>query len=394
MRLCYILLSPTFGMHQYTADLANLMAQAGHDVRLVTTRGLPRDRYASDVQIHAPLTTQGTGFSPEGLRMASLARTLAAIRRQQPEVVHFTGVHLWNLPLVWALRRSGIPVVHTLHDLDPHYGRRFGNLIRFWNGLVLRSVSHVLVHGHRYRRQLIAQGYSRERITHTPLLHLCFSYEFARELRRHGNAAFRQPSVASRAPSSADQHQQPFALFFGRLERYKGVGELIAACAMLNDSTRDGLPLVLAGAGALEPLWPDRLPAGIEVRNRLIGDEEALDLFRRCGLLVLPYVDATQSALVAAAYFFGKPAVVTRTGALPEYVQHGRTGWVVEPGDPAALADALAIAGSDPAQLARMGAAGRAWYDEQRRLEGDTLEEMYVSMTDSRHRQQIGHHND
>ena len=35
--LCYILLSSTFGMHQYTADYANRMAAAGHDVHLIIT---------------------------------------------------------------------------------------------------------------------------------------------------------------------------------------------------------------------------------------------------------------------------------------------------------------------------------------------------------------------
>ncbi|MBC8450483.1 MAG: glycosyltransferase [Chloroflexi bacterium] len=137
------------------------------------------------------------------------------------------------------------------------------------------------------------------------------------------------------------------------------------------------ISLVLAGPGSLEALWPRPLPTGVEVRNRLIGDEESLDLFRRCGLLALPYLDATQSALVAAAYFFRKPVLVTRTGALPEYVQDGRTGWVVEPGDAAALADCLAEALAGPARLARMGAAGRAWYDEQRTLERETMLAMY-----------------
>ena len=38
MRICYVLLSPSFGMHQYIADLANRMAQAGHEAHLVTMR--------------------------------------------------------------------------------------------------------------------------------------------------------------------------------------------------------------------------------------------------------------------------------------------------------------------------------------------------------------------
>ena len=42
MRICYVVLSPTFGMHQYTADPANRMAAAGHELHLVTTTRAPR----------------------------------------------------------------------------------------------------------------------------------------------------------------------------------------------------------------------------------------------------------------------------------------------------------------------------------------------------------------
>ena len=62
MRICYVLLSPTFGMHQYTADLANRMAQdnrgevdgGSHEVSLVTTKHFPQDRYAPSVTVAPP----------------------------------------------------------------------------------------------------------------------------------------------------------------------------------------------------------------------------------------------------------------------------------------------------------------------------------------------------
>ena len=109
---------------------------------------------------------------------------------------------------------------------------------------------------------------------------------------------------------------------------------------------------------------------------------EAMDLFRRCGLLVLPYLDATQSALIPAAYYFRKPVVVTWTGALPEYVQEGQTGWLVEPDHPPSLARCLDSALTDPARLAEMGAAGRAWYDGRRTVEQQVLEDMYERLVD------------
>ena len=109
-----------------------------------------------------------------------------------------------------------------------------------------------------------------------------------------------------------------------------------------------------------------------------------MDLFSRCGLLVLPYSDATQSALIAAAYYFRKPVVVTRTGALPEYVVDGQTGYIIEPDHPAALARCLETMLDDPEMLKRMGMAGRAWYDDRRAEEQRALLQMYLQVMSSR----------
>jgi glycosyltransferase involved in cell wall biosynthesis len=369
MRICYVLLSPTFGMHQYTADLANRMVRDGldpealapHDVHLVTTDNFPRDRYAPTITFHTPLTTRNTGFSVDGLRFRAVRDLQRLVISLRPDLVHITGPHIWNVPLMRALTAAHIPVIHTLHDLDPHVGTRFGFLLKSWNQMVVNSADHILVHGQIYRERLLAAGLARDRVTFTPLLHL-----------------FLGPSAGQSAPKvDEDVRYEPWALFFARLERYKGVGDLLAACDMLGDPGT-GLPrAVVAGRGDISDLWAGNLPKGVELRNRLIPDAEAVDLFRRCGLLVLPYINATQSALIAAAYYFRKPVLVTRTGALPEYVEDGRTGCVVEPGHPATLARCLAEMLGDPAGLARMGAEGRAWYDSRRTVEGQTLVAMY-----------------
>ena len=93
-------------------------------------------------------------------------------------------------------------------------------------------------------------------------------------------------------------------------------------------------------------------------RDRRVLDDEAIDLFRRCSVLVLPYIGATQSALIAAAYSFGMPVIVSDSGALAEYVVPGETGWVVPEGDSAALAAALREALSDPERTRADGRRG------------------------------------
>ena len=74
---------------------------------------------------------------------------------------------------------------------------------------------------------------------------------------------------------------------------------------------------------------------------------------------VFPYRSIDQSGALQVAYTFGVPAVATAVGGLPEAVEHGASGLVVPPGDPAALASALATLLADSSLAARYGARAR-----------------------------------
>lgn len=183
-------------------------------------------------------------------------------------------------------------------------------------------------------------------------------------------------SARDRADSGLNVDRKLTVLFFGRVEAYKGVDLLLAAWAAIAGE-RPAARLVIAGPAAVGITLPPLLP-GVELRDRRIADDEAEALFRAADVLVLPYRDATQSALVAAGYAFGVPAIVTDAGALAEYVVPGETGWVVAPGDVPALAKTLREALRSPEALRRMGMAGRTWFEARRREEEATLAEMYA----------------
>jgi glycosyltransferase involved in cell wall biosynthesis len=369
MRLTFLLLSPTFGMHQYTADLANRML-GRYDVHLVTTKGYPADRYGPDVSVHTPVKLSGTGLSLESLRLDRLKRVKQALRALNPDLVHITGPHLWNVELVRWLRRQKIPVVHTIHDLDPHHGASYGRLLHLWNRAIIRSVDHIVVHGEVYLQRLIAGGRNPDGITCTLLTHLFLSYA-AREELEQGNLTV---------------SYDPIVLFFGRLEAYKGVDVLLSAFERRSGSragaeSRQNMQLILAGPGSVSKRWSAAHSSNVEWRNRLIGDQEGLELFSRCSVVVLPYRDATQSALVAAAYYFRKPVIVTNVGALAEYVEHKRTGIVIEGEDvEASLAEAMLRVLMKPGYKESMGNAGRAWYDEQRDRETQEFKRLYARL--------------
>lgn len=363
LRICYVALSPTFGMQQYTADLANgRAAENAAQVEVLTVRSTPHDRFAPNVQVQAVANVRGTGLKPGNLNPIALLRFYRAIRHTRPDVVHFTAPHLWNPILLALLRQAGIPTVHTIHDLDPHSGATYGRLLYAWNNSIRRFASHILVHGQTFRLRLINQGFPADRVSYTPLLHLFVNHAAETNLREQY------------AQRTTPQSYEPFVLFFARLEAYKGVQVLIEAMRQIESS---GIRAVIAGKGDLQAFTSGPLPENVEVRNRLILDGEAIELFERCSVVVLPYLDATQSALIAAAYFFGKPVIVTRTGALPEYVAEGETGWIIEPRQPESLARTIQDAVNDRQRLAHMGEQAREWYLSQRRVERRAIRRMY-----------------
>src|SRR2546430_16940197 len=77
------------------------------------------------------------------------------------------------------------------------------------------------------------------------------------------------------------------------------------------------------------------------VHNEYISEERTAEYFRRASVVVLPYIEASQSGVIPLAYSPGKPVVATKMGGLPERVERGRTGPLVEPRDTAALTESL-----------------------------------------------------
>jgi glycosyltransferase involved in cell wall biosynthesis len=154
-------------------------------------------------------------------------------------------------------------------------------------------------------------------------------------------------------------------LFVGRLLPHKGIADLIAALP-------NELPLDIVGprnGNGADHLMQQS--AGKQVRFRYDLDDAALvDAYRRALCLVLPSVYRPaggaetkvpellgQTLLEAMAC--ATPVICTRVASMPEIVEDGRSGFIVEPGDHAQLRDRLRWLASHPEEAAAMGAEGR-----------------------------------
>jgi glycosyltransferase involved in cell wall biosynthesis len=169
-------------------------------------------------------------------------------------------------------------------------------------------------------------------------------------------AAFR-----SMASEHVGRPEPRTVLFFGRLRAYKGLEVLLQAVPEVAARIPD-LRVVVAGEGSYPIVQQAAAehPERYTVINRFIPAAEVASLFQRAGVVVLPYVEATQSGVVPLAYLFGRPVVATRVGSIPEVVDDGSTGYLVPPGDPGALASAMIRLLEDDERREAMGRAAAA----------------------------------
>jgi glycosyltransferase involved in cell wall biosynthesis len=136
------------------------------------------------------------------------------------------------------------------------------------------------------------------------------------------------------------------ALFFGRIESYKGLDVLVRAGLLLKNDRRSMLRIVIAGPGKLPRQTSCLIEANsdvFELHNHYISDQEVARLFQRAAVCVLPYRDASQSAIPSIAAAFGVPVVASSVGAFVEDVPY-YGGLLVPPGEPKALAETMLMA--------------------------------------------------
>jgi alpha-maltose-1-phosphate synthase len=342
MRILLIQFTGAGGIQVYTAGLANALAEK-HEVYVMTGEYLA-DRKYYDENVHlVPVKASASGpgmllttMSP--LTYIGLARKIKKIK---PDIIHVTYEFLWDAFVLSLLRQY--PVVYTLHDPAFHTEKFSirGLVARSYLGISkrieLKRADAVIVHGKAMREVLKRQGGEEKKIKVLPL----GDFSIYRKWETPG---------LSEAPDTV--------LFFGRICNYKGIEHLIKAGPLISAAV-PGVRIVLAGAGDFTPYRPLIESSGLfEVINRHIPDEEVAGLFQRSCVVVLPYIDGSQTGIVPIAYSFKKPVVVTDVGSLGEVVDDGRTGFLVPPASPEALADAIVRLLRDEKLRRQLGESG------------------------------------
>jgi glycosyltransferase involved in cell wall biosynthesis len=162
-------------------------------------------------------------------------------------------------------------------------------------------------------------------------------------------------------PEPVPLPDRPAALFIGVLERYKAVDVLADAWRLAAPRLPDA-SLYLVGRGTLREV-PERLVAELPTQTswrESISTPEVARALDAATVLVLPSRSEGLGRVVIEAFCRGRGVVGTRVGGIPDLVEERRTGLLVPPEDPHALAAALVRVLSDRALAERLGTSARA----------------------------------
>lgn len=317
----------TGGLRTHVAQLATWLHRRGWGVAAAVPHSfageLPGPRFPFPIGDH-----------PHPARdLRALARLQAAVAVFQPNLVHAHGAKAALAALSLPARA---PVVVTLHNE--------------WRGGPLTVLLRLLL-----RR---ARGV------------VCVSDAVRSSLLRHGIRPVSDQVIRNGVdldhfqPRPALPEGPPTAAFVGRLAEEKGVRALCDLAARAGP-----VRLLLAGEGPLRELVAAtalRYPKHLHWRGA-VADPRSV--YRAVHLLVAPSLTEGLPLAPLEAMACGLPVVATAAGGLREVVEHGKTGLLVPPGDPAALLRALERVGTEPELNARMGSAARRRVEEHFSLE-------------------------
>ena len=311
------------GFTDYQIQLAGALSKKGKIVKLMfPSNTLAHEHFLEvrDKKVDFLLVRRKPLYHPGNLLISK--DVMKGMKAFKPDVVHLqVGIGIDLLYPLPFFRKY--PLVSTFHDVRPHLGEehRVNNFIRY---LIRKSSDQIIVHGRKLKEIMI-----KEYNVHSNKVNVI-------PIGEHEVAPFKK---YEREDLEGDRN---LILFFGRIREYKGLEYLIRAEPKITEEIPN-TKIVIAGTGENFKKYEEMMVNrdNFVVHNYRIPYKEGAELFQRCSVVVLPYIDASQSGVIPTAYGFRKPVVVTNVGAIPEIVDDGVTGFIVPPKNPEALADAI-----------------------------------------------------
>jgi glycosyltransferase involved in cell wall biosynthesis len=375
------------GEERHAQDLAEAMAQRGHQVAVATLaqKDLPEFEVLNGVRIYRIrasiqrasflYTTARTHFAPipDPEAMAGLRRVVA---KEQPQIVH---AHNWLLHAFTPIKQwSKAKFVVSLHDLSMACAKKTlmqGDAVCDGPGLLkclscakdqygpLKGAVTVLGNmGMSIPERAAVDMFlpvSTDTAERNGLLKHKLPHQVVPNFVPDAMATDDWGQVGEEGAAGLDHPalkqlpQENYIMFAGDVRRFKGAHILLEAYARLQHAP----PLVLAGRLNLDV--PAVFPPNVIALDR-VPHNVLMEVRRRSLFAVAPSVGAEPFGIVIIeAMAMGQPVIASCIGGIPDVVADGETGLLVPPGNVQALQHAMQRLIDDPPLRASMGAAAK-----------------------------------
>lgn len=342
------------GTELYNVEYARRLHARGHDVRVSTwSADEPRDEAeresdgALPFPVHRePRVRVGRALDPGGL--------IAAVEAWHPQVVLVSRASVRLSQVIPRVARR-YPTVLSVHELGGRHTRRglLGRrMVRHRYGL--DRAHRVLANSEDTRRRVLALRVSAERVA---LVHPGVDTTAFTPAADGGEAARRELGLEGRR----------VLLTVARLSRNKGHARVIDVLSELSARFPDLVYVVVGDGGGRSDLAEYAAARGVGDRVRFEGlVPDPRPYYHAAQVFVMPSERVSGGKAgegfgisYVEAGACGVPVVASRSGGGAEVVADGETGRVVDPGDPAALRDALGALLADPVTARRLGETAR-----------------------------------
>ena len=258
-------------------------------------------------------------------KLLSLLNTVAIVLRAlkfKPDAIIAPEIGSFYYTLAIFVLKFFFPIYLIVHDPKPHSGADavYAKKIRARLETERKSATAFIVHG-AFCEKLLTEHHQ---VGLRPILSI-----------PHG-------PILSEPSSGAPQKHSSGALMFGRMQAYKGLGVFLEALKRAGPKAA-AFDVLLAGKGPELTRLEQEFKAipGLQIIEGFISQERVIELLQAAKIVVLPYLDATQSGVVAAAFANACPVIATTVGSIPEVVKNSENGLLIPPADPDALLGAL-----------------------------------------------------
>ena len=361
------------GSDRYLIELGTLLEKKGHKVVPFAARH--KDNLDVEDNKYFPISANFDNPTLKDifLYLYSLPAKSSIRRVISDRMIDIAHLHIYygklTTSILSPLVDSNIPIVQTCHDLkllcpistlyrngticEDCKGRKWHKVminkcnrnslarsslsmaeayVSNWNGS-LDKINHFIAVSHFLKKKMIEHGISESRIS---VIH---NYIDTSQLKvRSTNGEY--------------------LLYFGRIERYKGIFTLLRAAKRAPE-----VSLIIAGRGSASMEAEEYINSNSLRNVKLVGfvqPDHLVPLIEGAICTVSPSeLYETFGLSIIESFAYGKPVLASRIGGMPEVIDHGRTGFLFEAGNADELKDLMNWMWTNPSKAKKMGGFAR-----------------------------------